>query len=260
MGKAEQLNENWIGVRDRLVAAYRPAHLPLFANYGNRRNNPEFIGSCVFAVHDELRVLLTCGHVTQLLKGRQLTTLDPRSGKEIKIVGEIETHCELDLSVIRLSPEHAEAFSFSPIATDVPTDADWVYIEGYPKKHNDEYLNDRSEWTPVGLRLRVVDQTGDRAADYSFPPTDMSSANKFVEFSLTNFTDDNLNDRKELFRPRMMSGSPIYLIGKPKAVYECPNTVEPKLVGIFEEHWKDDGMGKIVLVDSAMNGPFDNAD
>ena len=52
----ERLNNNWKGVRSRLVDVHRASHLPLFANFGNERQNPEFIGSSVTAAIDRGRV------------------------------------------------------------------------------------------------------------------------------------------------------------------------------------------------------------
>jgi len=147
-------------------------------------------------------------------------------------------------------------FGCTTVSSRTPVDGDWMYLEGYPKKHNDVYLIDGSEWTPVGLRLRLINPKGDGAGDFDFPPTDMKNENQFLEFDLSNFTDDELNDVPRLFRPRMMSGSPLYWIGRPNEVYENPNTIVAELVGIFEEHWDKHGIGKLVLISSAMTGHF----
>jgi len=81
----QKLNSNWIGVRNRLVETHRASHLPLFANYKNDRQNPEFIGSCVTATFEEEPFLFTNRHVFELLKGRQLTTRHPGSGDEVVV-------------------------------------------------------------------------------------------------------------------------------------------------------------------------------
>ena len=247
----KKLNSNWLNVRDRLVETHRASHLPLFANYKDDRKNPEFIGSCVTAIFDQEPLLFTNRHVFELLKGRQLTTLHPDSGDEIVVSDDLFIHEELDFAYAKINES---VFSCTPVSTRTPVDIDWMYLEGYPKKHNDVYLRDGSEWTPVGLRLRLIDPKGDRAGNFDFPPTDMKNENQFLEFDLSNFTDDGLNDVPELFRPRMMSGSPLYRIGSPKPVYENPSSIVPELVGIFEEHWDKQGVGKMVLIQSAMRG------
>ena len=202
---------------------------------------------------DQEQYLITNRHVFNLLKGRQLTTLHPVSGDEVVVSEDLFAHEKLDFAYAKI-PKNV--FSCVPVSDRVPIDLDWMYLEGYPKKHNDVFLKDGSEWTPVGLRLRLIDQASSRADDVEFPPTDMLNENKFLDFALTNFTDDDLNDVAELFRPRMMSGSPLYRIGNPKLVYRNPELIVPELVGIFEEHWEKHGVGKIVLINAAMGGSF----
>jgi len=241
------LNRNWIKVRNNLVGNHRSCHLPLFANSVDGRENSEFIGSGFLASYDGRILGITCAHVVALLAGRELTTICSVNGNEIKLAGSIACHEIYDLAVVDLNGLDVSNIPIINAEGVKLNDCDWMYIEGFPKRHNADFLTDRSVWTPVGLRLRYLDRLSSRVAGFELPfnPSD-SLANSMLEFELSNFTDDDLTNVEKMFRPRLMSGSPVYVIGSVGAILREPKAVSPKIVGVFTEHHEKPGIALFV--------------
>jgi len=242
-----KLNENWKEIRIQLVSNYRHCHIPLFANSGDARKNPEFIGSGFIASCDGKILAVTCGHVVDLLVGRALTTIDINTGNEMNLGGEILRHETLDIAIVNISGYSAVKIpEIGHLASNI-ADVDWMYVEGFPKKHNDSFLRDDSEWTPVGLRSRHLHRESNRASSFNLPflPADLVGKG-ILEFDLTNFSEDDLVSVPKLFRPKMMSGSPVYVVDGPNTIYESPSEVVPKLVGVFIEHYEISGVALFV--------------